>query len=398
MAKRFFLAESLILICAVGYAQTTQQTIAGNKVPVIELSGNGYQLGFERGRKLKDVIADEFTNWKASIKKNTGLDPDSVISHFFSSTHFEAAIKKWTPDAYEEVKGIADGSGQSFIDVYCFQLPDEYWVYIDKKQHHQSLHCSGIGFAATAQHPTYIAQNLDVEGYEYGAEVLLHIKGSKGRPEQYILTTAGLIAANGINRNNVAICVNTLMDLNASTDGLPVAYVIKGVLASNSSDRAIKFMTTVKHASGQNYIIGTKDSVYDFEASANRVVRFVPKATDPSLVYHTNHAVANTDIKPWYLSYHKHIDDGLAKKDNSVVRFTALQNHLANSDQRSVDLIEGTLRSKDDATNPVCVDYMPGCGVFTFSSEVMTLGGKPSISVTFASPDKSAYVKHEFAQ
>ena len=180
---------------------------------------------------------------------------------------------------------------------YSFQMADEFWVYLDKLQHKQAMHCSGIGVAAANGRPAYIGQNLDVESYMYGYQVLLHITATKTTPEQYILTSAGLVAMNGINSKSIGICVNTLMELNASTDGLPVAFVIRGVLAKQDGADALKFLTTVKHASGQNYILGLKDSVYDFEASAGKVVRFIPNATNHGLVYHTNHAIANNDIK-----------------------------------------------------------------------------------------------------
>jgi isopenicillin-N N-acyltransferase-like protein len=394
--KGSFFILLLIIFTLRLFAQTATQTIAEKKVPVIELKGSGYQRGLQHGTLLKGEIAEEFKKWKANIREGSGRDADSMIKSFYASTNFEPIIKRYTPDAYEEVKGIAKGSGQSYLDVYCFQMADEFWVYLDKLQHKQALHCSGIGIAAANGRPAYIAQNLDVESYMYGYQVLLHIAADKTMPEQYILTSAGLIAMNGINSKSIGICVNTLMELNASTDGLPVAFVLKGVLAKQNGADAIKFLTTVKHASGQNYILGIKDSVYDFEASAGKVVRFIPNAANHALVYHTNHAIANNDIKPWYLKYHQKIMAGEAAKDNSVIRFAALNKRLTNNTSLSDKVIKQTLQSKDDPLNPVCVAYRPSKAGFTFSSDIFTLGNTPSVQLTFASPDQSVYVKHVF--
>ena len=39
--------------------------------------------------------------------------------------------------------------------------------------------------------------------------------------------------------------MNTLMDLNASTDGLPVACIIRGVLAKSNGDNALPILRSV---------------------------------------------------------------------------------------------------------------------------------------------------------
>ncbi|WP_259065255.1 C45 family autoproteolytic acyltransferase/hydrolase [Mucilaginibacter sp. X4EP1] len=391
------LALALLLLCTVISANAFNTNPPVNKkVPVIELSGNGYQRGLQHGKLLKREIGEIILKWKQNIKQGTGTDADQFIKAFYTNTNFEPISKKLTPQIMDEVKGIAVGSGQSYIDIFCFQLADELWVYIDRLHHTQQNHCSGMGMAAKNGHPAYLAQNLDDESYTNGYQVLLHIKATKTEPEEYVLSCAGMVAVNGINSKSIAVCVNTLMDLQASTDGLPVAFVVRGILSKQNGKDALAFIKTTKHASGQNYIIGIVDSVYDFEASAGKVVRFLPDAANPSLVYHTNHAIANNDIKPWYADEYKKILAGEDAKDNSVIRYASLKNRLAGSNDFSYTLIKQTLRSKDDPKNPVCNTFDSKRGVFTFTSDIFTLGKQPSIQLTYASPDQSDYVTHTF--
>jgi hypothetical protein len=148
-----------------------------------------------------------------------------------------------------------------------------------------------------------------------GYQVILHVKQNSNTPEQYILTCAGLIALTGINKNGIGVCVNTLMQLNASTDGLPVAFMIRGLLAQQKGSVALLFLKATKHASGQNYILGTVDSVYDFEASGLKVARMYPDAS--GIVYHTNNPVVNNDIKPWYADYYRSFLAYKIKDNNS---------------------------------------------------------------------------------
>jgi isopenicillin-N N-acyltransferase like protein len=376
------------------------QPITNKKdVPVIELSGNGYQRGLQHGKVLKTEIAEVFKKWKNTIQNDTKQNADTVIANFLKATNFEPAIRKWTPEIFDEIKGISESSGQSFQDVFTFQLLDEFWVYFNRLKNIEKHHCSDIGVAASDTHPAYVSQNMDLDSYMNGYQILLHIASTPNEPEQYILSCAGLVALNGVNSKGIALCMNTLMDLNASSDGLPVACIVRGVLAQKEGDSALKFLKTVPHASGQNYTLGIIDKVYDFEGSANKVVRFLPDPTNEALVYHTNHALANDDIKPWFEEKHKKILSGELKDNNTVVRFASLKNRLNKSPNTlSDDIIKETLRAKDDPKNPVCRAFEEGKSGFTFSSVIFTLGKNPSVQITNGSPDQSEYVLHTFKE
>jgi len=357
---------------------------------VLDLPGSGYERGLEHGRKLKKEIAELLVLWKKSLENEVHIPADTFIHDFLTSTSFLSAIKKYTPDVLEEVRGIAEGSGQPFKDIYAFQLVDEYWVYEDKLQNAKgSQHCSGIGIPSRSGRPAYVSQNLDVESWMDGYQIVLHILGDVHTPEQYVLSCAGLVALNGINHHGIALCVNTLMELQASPDGLPVAFMIRGVLAQNTGAAALKMLTTAKHASGQNYILGIGDSVYDFEASANSVIRMAPDAA--GLVYHTNHPVANIDIKPWYKEYYEKYLAGKTQNFNSEIRFATLKRRASDSQAKDDAFIKTTLRSKDDAKNPVCVTHLPDRGGFTFGSVIFSLSDKRTMEVTAGPPDESEY-------
>jgi predicted choloylglycine hydrolase len=342
-------------------------------------------------------IAQVYSKWKASIRNVVNGNPDSVITAFLSRSNFEANSRKYTPWLSKELLGIADGSGQKYVDVFAFQLVDEFWVHIDKQFNNSGHHCSSIGVTSTTNHPAYLAQNVDLENFRNGYQVMFHIAASVTEPEQYILSCAGMIAINGLNEKGIGICVNSLMELQASTDGLPVAFIVRAVLNKQNGQEALTFLKSVKHASGQNYILGIADSVYDFEASTNQVVRFLAGQEQNEVVYHTNHALVNHDVKDWYKEYHQKVMKGETKMNNSEVRFASLEKHLNVQPSRiSATLIKNTLRSKDSATNPVCRDFHSGEFGFTFSSVLFTLGDKPSVQITNGSPSQSEYKEYFF--
>ncbi|WP_034057199.1 C45 family autoproteolytic acyltransferase/hydolase [Lacinutrix jangbogonensis] len=388
--KKLFIILFTLFLSAGCFAQQTNR-----ELKTVSFSGSGYQLGLQHGKQLKKEIREIITAWKENTSKSLGKDANLVLKNFFEYAKFDDAIKKWTPKLYEEIKGIAEGSDQQLNDVLVLNLLDEFWVYINDLNNH---HCSGLGVPAKNGKPGFISQNMDLENFTDDFQVLMRLNKTKNRPEQLILTHPGLIALNGLNAQGIGVCVNTIMQLKASSSGLPVAFIIRHIINTTDKEEVLDFIQTVNHASGQNYIIGIKGEIYDFEASANKVVRYNPN-NENGTVYHTNHPVANDDLKPWYAKYNPNLNDELKPtKSNSYLRFKAVESRMADNLEISDVLIKEALRSKDNVKNPVCrTNNKDGRG-FTFASVIMTFTKNPNIQILAGPPDESDYKTFEFSK
>ena len=384
--KKSQLTIFILLVCLSISAAPESRTLKE-----ITLTGQGYELGLQHGQQLKAEIKGIVSAWKQNTTAALGKDADVVLKEFFEYANFEPAIKRWTPDLLEEVRGIADGSGQSFNDIFVLNLLDEFWVYIDDPNNH---HCSGMGAPARNGNPAYVAQNMDLENYTDGFQVIMRLKPTNGDPEQLILTHPGLIALNGVNETGVGLCVNTLMQLTASNTGVPVAFVVRALLRLEDKGGALSFLQSIDHASGQNYILGIENQVFDFEASATKVVRFDPGNSNGT-VYHTNHPIVNDDLKSWYKEYYESLEDPIASS-NSYQRLFAVESRLAENSFITTEVMKDALRSKDNPSHPVCrTNANDGYG-FTFASTIMSLGKKPFLEVLAGPPDESEYVRYDF--
>jgi predicted choloylglycine hydrolase len=379
----------LLLISVTVFGQSSPSK---REIREVKLSGTGYELGLQHGKLLKAEIGEIVKR----MKKNIGKDPAEVIGQFFAYANFRDDIEKYTPELYEEVRGIADGSGQQLADIMVLNLLDEFWVYLNNQKNIENHHCSGMGVPSINGSKSYIAQNMDIEPYTDGYQILIRLSRTKSRPEQFILTHPGCIALNGMNERGVGACMNTLMQLKASSKGLPVAFIVRRILNSTERDDILKFIQTVPHASGQNYIIGIRGEVFDFEASANKVVRFNPNNANGT-VYHTNHPIVNDDVKPWFAKFNPTATEK-PTSSNSYIRLASVQTRVSDPKEVNDDLIKTTLRSKDDANNPVCVSVAAGKGAFTFVSVIMSLSGVPYLQVTSGSPDESEYKRVDFSK
>ncbi|WP_067037630.1 C45 family autoproteolytic acyltransferase/hydolase [Allomuricauda sp. CP2A] len=381
----------LVILLIVTVACTPQQK--DRTLKVVEFTGSGHALGLQHGKALKSEIASLVRVWKENTSEVLQRDADEVLKEFFEYADFEEDIKKWTPDLYKEIQGIAEGSQQDFQDILLLNLLDEFWVYVNNINNTDSHHCSSMGVPEANGRPGYISQNMDLESFRDGYQVLMRIKKTKDNPEQLILTYPGLVGLNGLNDKGIGVVVNTLMQLKASSEGLPVAFVVRGLINATSKDEMLDFVQNIKHASGQNYILGIKGEVYDFEASTNKVVRYAPD-NENGIVYHTNHPLVNDDVKPWFAQFAPNVQ--VNKKTNSHYRYDALDNRLSDAANVNDQFLISVLISKDNKDNPVC-RANNGRGGFTFSSVVMTLdAGNPVLKITAGPPDESEFRSFNF--
>jgi hypothetical protein len=223
---------------------------------------------------------------------------------------------------------------------------------------------------------------------------LLHIKQPGPGLETVVLSHAGLIGWNGMNRKGIGICCNTLLQLRSCRDGLPVNCVMRGVLQQQSEEAAVDFLHKVKHASGQNYIVGGPRSVSCLECSAGKVSPFKPRDKS-GLVWHTNHPLVNDDYNPKYPPG----KTGKQPEDNSTVRLRCLETRLTqDTPALGMELIESILKSRDSADFPVCRPLKNKKENFTFACTIMTLSDKPELRVVPGPPDRTPFQIFTFSR
>jgi isopenicillin-N N-acyltransferase like protein len=201
------------------------------RVRTVILEGTPYNRGLVHGKTLKKDIIFLVARWKEDLTHKYEMPADVFIKKFVSHTQYLGAMKKWTPDLVEEVKGIADGAGIDFDTMLVFQWIDEDWA---QGKNVVADRCSGIGVGRRGSSPAMIAQNLDMPGLYDGYQVILHVKHHDSELEIFVYTIAGVIGGDGMNNHAIGVCVNTLLQLDNCRDGLPVACVVRGVLAQKT--------------------------------------------------------------------------------------------------------------------------------------------------------------------
>ena len=381
MKKCSFVLLSIILILPLPTtlicSQQTSLITKGN-LKVLVLEGTPYERGRQHGSALKMEIHELITLWKEDIQRTYKTEADVFLRKFLAATNFQKSIKEWTPELWDELKGISEGAGIDFDVVFAFQLVDEIWVL---GRDIRAEKCTTVGLDETEKHPAVVAQNLDIPTFYHGFQTLLHIKEPEQDTETFLFTFPGFIAANGINNHSVAVVVNAVQQLENSRDGLPVAFVIRGILRCRTYAEAVQFIKSIKQGAPQNYMIGGAEEIGSFECSTTHVSEFIP-FENALFTYHTNHPLINMNYTARFEKYLKSKGVSPENYKHPCPRFEFLQNIFKdNSVHIDVDTLKDVFSNREIIIN----------NRSTFGCTIMKLGKDPELHISPGRPDEEPF-------
>lgn len=316
-----------------------------NHLRVIKLAGSPRNRGRIHGEELRTEIRELSEAHADAISRVYAVPAEDYLEQFRAYQGFSGAISAYCPDLMEEVRGIADGAGLPVETILLLQLSDEEWVFgraIWSGGFRSK--CTAFGLHDAASGKSYAGQNMDIPPFHEGYQTIFHIAYEGSDLEALIFGSAGGLGFMGLNNAPLGVCCNTLMQLPAVNDGLPVAFVLRCLLECASRGEAEAFLRSVRHASGQNYLLSTDRDVATFECSAEGVVE-VSAPDRRGWICHTNHVLAD-GARDGELPAHK--------LKNSAARLTSIAGRVADlSAQPTLTGFKAALSACDDPLNPV---------------------------------------------
>jgi isopenicillin-N N-acyltransferase-like protein len=351
---------------------------------VVDLSGTPYEMGLAHGRALGTEIRELVARWKADLEKTYHVTAEVFIRNLLEKTDFKPAIERWTPGLLDEVRGIADGAGLDFDTMYAYQMVDEIWAMdadlgLGK--------CTTIAAGPRNGEPAFVAQNLDIPAFYHGFQTVLRMHENKAGLETLAFTIPGVLAANGVNSRSVGVCVNAVTELAYSPKGLPVDFIIRGILRCTSYAEAEEFLRAIQPAAPQTYVIGGPDQAAVFERSAGKMSVFRP-FEGAQFSYHTNHPMVNDDFNPRFPEELKRRNMTLETYRGLCPRFNFLGRVLKdNSAALDVAALEALFANRASGIN----------NATTYGCTIMVLGGKPELHVSPGRPDEHPFTVLTFS-
>ncbi len=357
----------------------TAEKIA-NRLYFLTVEGTPYDRGLQHGKSLRYVIHRGIATWKQWIAEFLEQpNPDVEIAEFVQGTDFLGAIREHTPDLYLELQGIAAGANVNLNDLYAYNMFDEFLSFTVQK--YRLGFCSGFGVYGRDDMPNIIGQNNDLPRFFDGTQTLLRIKGDDDR-QTYVFTFAGLLANNGLNDSSVGCTINIMPSrLSGELDGLPMPYVVRGILARPTRSEAVEFVKHVgKYAGPMDYIIGDPTGVTVAETGKDHFKLF-DSYKGENYVPHTNHPLDMTaDMKP-----------GEASK--SPERLAKLIELISGRTDR-IDVAE---TRKIFRTRPLLKNYETDPTFPTLESIIIELDAdNPRLQIAPGPPDRYKYQMFDF--
>jgi isopenicillin-N N-acyltransferase-like protein len=370
------------------------------KMHCIEIEGTPRQRGRSHGEQLRAQIQAIFDYGRESLKQAGGPPLESLAAAFQAATGHLQAARKWTPDLVAELEGIAEGAGVDMGVLWAFQCQDEtYWFNTGQTgrfpRHTNPDRCSSLGVPARDGQPTLLAQNLDTPALYHGAQTLLHIRYPDSDRQAYVVTEPGLVGICGLNSSPLGVCQNTLsIKLNYDPDGLPAMLVARALIDQPDLDSARRFLHTIPHASGINYMLADMHTVEDYECSANMVQRMLP-ANPGERLAHTNHPLASTDLLDLAKLSAETRQLHHLSNEHSAQRMACLERiFFGASGPVSVERIKQVLSSHEPPEFPICRHLPPGIDPMrgmTNNSLIMALTRPAELHLTSGPPCMSDY-------
>lgn len=248
---------------------------------VLHLKGNHYEMGYQQGILLKDIIRD-------NVRENLGrVDPNMEM--------VEMRLNQMPPELLKELKGIAAGSGVDF----------KYLFGTNILQHTRSKSsgCSNvIVFGdSTKDGRLFHIRTFDFRKLEiFNHQVVCFYIPSRGVPFMGILLPGNVRISSGINNKMVSAGINTVHGSSPVVGGNFSHYLVRYILQlSNDIDEATETVTSAPSIA--NVIILT---VADAKRRTARVFEMINKTErtfrepEKDFIISTNHLVKKVAYKP----------------------------------------------------------------------------------------------------
>jgi isopenicillin-N N-acyltransferase like protein len=319
------------------------------RYPELTVSGSPRELGLQIGEALREQLRGFCHIALDRVHKTTRISRDAAL-------RVAAAVlplaEEYSPDSIAELRGTADASGVSFMDLMLLQIRNQLR---DEPDHA----CTSLSFGPPFTPRRLVAQNWDNDPALDPFTVVLTRKPA-GKSAFTSLTQAGLIGYIGGNASGVGVCLNSLPAPSRSAPagmfdpplagawGVPHYFIVREVNEATSLEDAVAAVRRAARAIPANMMLSTPEGPANLEITPDSVC--VQTSPETGIVLHTNHCLA-PELIP--------INEQFPELINSHGRLSRVQSLLQSqpgplSTPDAISLVQSILRDHDNHPASVC--------------------------------------------
>ena len=300
------------------------------KFKEINIAGNAHERGVMHGQQMRAEIAAAL-----AFYRDIFMLPDQTVLD--QAAHFQGVISAFNPEYGEEIKGIAEGSGQDFLWIVALNARTEI------------LALKGVTSVNECTSMCFPERLVLGQTWDWGKSLedlcaIMRIS----RPDGHVirmLGEPGIIGKIGMNNAGLGVCLN-ILTLNSGLDGVPVHVMLRAILDSQSATEAAAVINQDATGKSSNIIVADSSGhCFDTEFAGSETL--LPSPIEGNFI-HTNHYLGKEINAP---------DDPLFF--NSRTRMETAVRRVSSTDDHSVASMTDILSDRSDEQFPIFRSYVP---------------------------------------
>jgi isopenicillin-N N-acyltransferase like protein len=365
------------------------------RYPELEVAGSPREMGRAIGEALRDTIR-AFS--AVAIERVNKTTPVSRAEALRVAEATLPLAEEYAPDSVDELRGIADGSGLSLVEIALLQCRNQLLAQPTEG-------CTSISLAPPYCETPLLAQNWDADPALDDFTVVL-TRRPTGKPAFTTLTQAGMIAYIGMAETGLGVCLNSLPALTRPAPagrfqpplsgawGVPHYYTVRAIYESRSLDEAAAAVRRATRAIPASLMLCTPQGPANLEVTVGEVRVLEWSATGIGI--HTNHC-CHPALVPINADFPE-----LIQSHDRFARVHALVADRPGPLTRAggVGLLQSILRDKDGFPTSICRhanDRHPQHGFWESVFSVIMDPAAREMWITRGPPDMAPYERYRTA-
>jgi len=283
--------------------------------PHVRVAGGPRERGRQYGEQARGRVRRSVEAYAEVYEDLAGLGWGEVLA---LAGAYAAAIERFEPRYLEEMRGLAEGSGQELEAILAVNVRTEIMFAAKARQAagrrgaedgqpaRPPAECTSIAAlpSVTDTGHTLLAQNWDWLPHTRDTVVVLEAEQDEG-PAYVTAVEAGLLAKAGFNAHGIAVATNALVsDADAGEVGVPYHVCLRALLDAGHLPAALAALQRARRSSSANYMLAHVSGLaVDVEAMPGDYSRL--RLIDPAdgLLAHTNHftTAGVHDVGLWWM-------------------------------------------------------------------------------------------------
>ena len=256
------------------------------RLPILDLRGSPYDVGYEHGRKLKIAIHEicEKRLELLTAPPDLGRAVDAAEIMEMGERVWDMH-EEYDSDLARELLGIADGAETDPIELLLMNGYTDFVNLVHDRLSAPECTAFWTGRDVTSEAMAYIGQTWDMDASARPYAIALRLYPAEG-PAALLLSISGGLGLAGVNEAGIAVVINNLIPTDAR-DGVNFPFLVRKALKQITLESAVRSLLQATRCSGHNYLVAD---------TMGRAVNVETTATQASITLlekgfyvHTNH-------------------------------------------------------------------------------------------------------------